>query len=539
METDEVSLLRKLMFLWNGKKLIIFAAVISGILSWIYAFNLPPVYKAECYFLPPNQDMNRISSLTGNLMNNTTAIMSERIGGVADLAGLPTTVTSGQMILGIMKRNTVLDVIIDRFSLMEVYRQEYRSRMRDKILRDILETDEDTKSGILKVSVTDENPQRAADIANAFVDTLQAKMLDLSLNEAVQRRVFFEEQLEKNREALNKAEAEMLEYQQISGSAIPETQMQERLRSITHLQQQIVAKNSEISALLTYARQDNPRVRAARSQLETLTKELERLESEQRASTPQLSVEYQRYAMNLHLATAAYEVVLKQYENAKIDEAQGFFPLQVVDHATPPDYKFKPRKAMIILVGTFLGTLMSIMFLAFREFVRSLNSRLNEYTEAYEPKPKPEHNHSYMSFVFVIFMTCAIFFLTFQSQPDTTELSMKFQSMLMSLYGEENIPLWVNSMIFLRSIAHIPLYFILSLAGFISFRLYGVRYVRSIVITLILSVCVGLCDEMIKMYIPGREFDMVDWLLDITGILSGLGTVMLVRLILSGLKHED
>ena len=102
-------------------------------------------------------------------------------------------------------------------------------------------------------------------------------------------------------------------YQQESGSAIPESQMQARLKSITDLQQQIVAKNAEISALLTYARSDNPRVKASRSQLATLTRELERLEAEQKASTPQLSVEYQRYAMNLHLATTAYEVVLKQY----------------------------------------------------------------------------------------------------------------------------------------------------------------------------------------------------------------------------------
>ena len=192
METDEISLVRKLIVLWNGRKLILFIALLSFIASAVYAFYLPPVYKAECHFLPPNQDTNRISSLTGSLMNNTTTIMTQRIGGVADLAGLPTTVTGGQMVMGILKRNVVLDEIIERFALMEVYKQEYKSRMRAKLLKDILETQEDTKSGIISVSVLDEDPQRAADMANAFVETLQAKMLDLSLGEAVQRRIFFE-----------------------------------------------------------------------------------------------------------------------------------------------------------------------------------------------------------------------------------------------------------------------------------------------------------------------------------------------------------
>ena len=78
--TEELSLLKKLVVLWHGRKLILFIALISFIASWIYASQLPLIYKASCYFLPPNQDMNRISSLTGSLMGNTTAITPERIG---------------------------------------------------------------------------------------------------------------------------------------------------------------------------------------------------------------------------------------------------------------------------------------------------------------------------------------------------------------------------------------------------------------------------------------------------------------------------
>ena len=548
--TEELSLLKKLVVLWHGRKLILFIALISFIASWIYASHLPLIYRASCYFLPPNQDMNRISSLTGSLMGNTTAITPERIGGVADLAGLPQTVTSGQMILGIMRRNTVVDVIIERFNLMEVYKQTYKSRMRDLLLYNILETEEDTKSGIITVSITDEDPQRAADIANAFVETLQAKMLDLSLNEAVQRRIFFEEQVEKSREALNKAEAEMLEYQREGGSSMPETQMQERLRSITHVQQQIIYKNSEISALLTFARPDNPRVRAAQSQLETLTKELERLESEQRAATPNLSVEYQRHAMNLHLATAAYEVVLKQYENAKIDEAQGFFPLQVIDYATPPDFKFKPSKARIILVGTFLGMMLGVLIVVVREFRKNMKLRLGSYLNtpeeipvSLEKKSQKSNKIKIISFIFVLSAIALILFLTFQSEPNTESISMKFQMMLMSFYDSDNIPSWVSNMIFLRAFAHIPLYMFLSVSAFISFYLYGMKFRRSLMIAFILSALTGLTDECIKIYLPGREFDFTDWILDITGIILGLGMTALLSLCTFKRKrtneHED
>ena len=542
IETDEISLLRKLLVLWNGKKLILFITFISAIASGIYAFNLPLIYKAECYFLPPNQDTNRISSVTGNMMGNTTAVTSRRVGGVADLAGLPQSVTGGQMIVGILKRNSVLDEIIERFDLMEVYQQGSKFRMRGKLLGQILEATEDNKSGLITVSVLDEDPKRAADMANAFVEVLQAKMLDLSLNEAVQRRIFFEEQLEKSREAMNKAETEMLTYQRESGSAIPETQMQARLLSITNLRQQIVEKNAEISALLTYARPDNPKVRAARSQLSTLMEELARLEEEQKTSTPQLSVEYQRYAMNLHLAVTAYEVLLKQYENAKIDEAQGFFPLQVVDYATPPDVKFKPGRAKILLIGTFLGFVGGCMIVVLREFYKNIKARLKAYMPEPEREPEREpvrHRKSLLPFVFVIFAVCVIFFLTFQSQPDTSAVSGKFQSILESLFGYGNVPEWVKSMSFLRAFAHVPLYLFLGLSAYASFRLYGLTVKRTIVIAFLLSACVGLADESIKIFIPGREFDLVDWVLDVTGILAGILLSVLINVIFGRRSRDE
>lgn len=150
-----------------------------------------------------------------------------------------------------------------------------------------------------------------------------------------------------------------------------------------------------------------------------------------------------------------------------------------------------------------------------------------------KPEETAQSNRkSLLPFVFVVFATAAIFFLTFQSQPDTSEISRKFQRLLMSFYDRGNIPAWVKNMTFLRTFAHVPLYFFLSVSAYSSFWLYGVKFRRSLMISLLLSVCVGLFDEMIKIFIPGREFDIVDWTFDIAGIIAGLCAVMLVRLIL-------
>ena len=202
---EENSLIRKLLILWNGRKLIFTLAFIFAILSTAFSFYLTPIYKAECHFLPPNKDMNKLGVFVSRLNSN------EKIGGFADSASFPDTVTSGQMMLGVIKRDSVVDAIIDKFSLMEVYKQDYRIKMREMVVRKLMETNEDTKSGIISIGILDEDPQRAADIANAFLETLQEKMLNMSLNDAIQRRVFFEKQLFQARQYLDDVQKEMLD----------------------------------------------------------------------------------------------------------------------------------------------------------------------------------------------------------------------------------------------------------------------------------------------------------------------------------------
>lgn len=537
MDNDENALIKKIFILWKGRNFILILTIIFGIFSIVYALYLPPIYKAECYFLPPNQDMSKLS----NIYSNVTTRPVERVGGLADLNGLPTTVTGGQIMLAILKRNAVLDVIIDRFALMQVYKQKQRSKMRELIIKKLIETQEDTKSGIVSVGVLDENPSRAAAMANAFVETLQKKMLDLSLNEAVQRKVFFEEQVNKTREALHKAEKELLDYQNKLGIAIPESQLQARLNSITELQREIASKRVEISALSTYARPDNPRLKVANSQLEALIKQLERLENEQRTTNPQLSVEYQRYVLNLELATKTYEAVLKQYEAAKLDEAQGFFPLQVVDYATVPDTKYKPSRARIIILGSFIGFVLGCLIVVMKHFLRNLTQSVKNYAQENDINYQTNNKKSnwfkkLLAFTPAILIIVAIIILTFQTKFNSEELSSKFQMLLKNFLGENNTSEWVLNMKILRSLAHIPMYLVLLLAIYVGFLINKIHWFKAILITLSITVTIGFFDEAVKVFLPNREFDVIDWIFDILGSVAGISLILALKVFCSILK---
>ncbi len=365
-EEQELTLLDIFTLLWRRKGLIFLLAFIFGAAATFYAFTTPFIYRGESSVLPPG-------SRGGGLM--------AQLGGFADFMGLGGASSSGQMLIGVLKSNSVVDAIIQKFNLEEYYEEEIRIQLRKMVL-DNLEAAEDKESGLVTIAFLDEDPKKAADIANEFVDQLQAKMRDISYKDALERREFFEEQLKQAQQQLNDAEQAMMKYQQNSGVLSLGSQTASLLGSIASLRNQIAAKNVEISSLASYAREDNPRLKLARSQLEAMTKELRRLEEEQKrterrqgrvisgdllsslGNVPELSVEYMRYERDLRFANVKYDTMLRQYENAKLSEASDFSTVQIIDRATPPDWKYKPRRAMIMIVGTMLGFSLGV-FIAF------------------------------------------------------------------------------------------------------------------------------------------------------------------------------
>ena len=368
---EEISLIDLFKIFWGRKILIINLTMIFAFGSLAYSLYLPFIYKAECRILPPSQGSSRMAGLMAQM------------GGLADLVGLSGggAANSGQMMIGILKGNTVVDAIIDRFKLMDLYEEDIRLAMRKTVVEKILEVEEDIKSGIVTVAALDEDPVRAADIANAFVEELQKRLQGLSLTEAGQRRLFFEAQLKQAQQSLADAEDAMLRYQQESGVIVLEPQMKALLESITALRGKIAEKNVEVSSLQTYAKQNNPQLKLAQSQLEAMNQELERLEEQQKMSgkafpsmsqAPELGMEYQRYYRDVQIAGAMYEVMLKQFEAAKLDEAKDFSTVQIVDPATPPDYKYKPSRAKITIIGTVLGLLLGCAWAFFSDYIHTL-----------------------------------------------------------------------------------------------------------------------------------------------------------------------
>ena len=365
-DNDEINLLDLLIVLLKRKRLILGITFISALITAIVSLIMPPVYRAETSLLPPQPSSSMALQALSQLAGGAAGIGAEVLG----------IKTPADLYAGLLKSNTVLDRIIDRFKLMELYDKEYRIDAR-KALLDNIEVNVDKKSNIITLSVEDKDPVRAAQMANAFVEELKALTKGLAITEASQRRLFFEEQLKDTRLALIKAEEDLKKFQEKTGAIKVEEQAKAVIEGIATLRAQIAAKEVEIKVMKTYSTPYNPDLQRAEEALRAMKAELQKLEAKEGKNPdplmptgrmPEVGMEYLRKLRELKFNETLYDLLLKGYETARLDEARDAVVIQVVDKAIPPDKRAKPKRTLMVLVATFTGFFLSIFIALFIEY---------------------------------------------------------------------------------------------------------------------------------------------------------------------------
>ena len=360
---EEVDLLDLLLVLAKRKKLILGITLGAAVLTAIISLLLPPIYKAETKILAPQQGS---SGMTSQFLS--------QLGGAAGLLGVALPVkTPNELYIDMLKSRTVLDRIIDRFHLMKAYKKKYREDARKNLLQ-ALNAQEQKRSGIVSVLVEDRDPQKAADMANAFVEELKALSGGLAVTEAAQRRLFFEEQLKGTKVALVMAEEAIKGFQEKTGALQIDSQAKAMIEGIANLKAMIAAKEVQLKVLRSYATLQNPDLQKIEEELRGLKAEMSKLEAggEGGYSTlmptgrmPEVGTGYYRRLRDLKFNETLYELLAKQYEMAKLDEARDAAIIQVIDLAVPPERRVRPRRTLMVLVASITALFLSTFFAIF------------------------------------------------------------------------------------------------------------------------------------------------------------------------------
>jgi len=360
--SGEISLLQLLIILAEKRGLILGVTAVFAIVSVTAAFLLPKWYTASARILPPQQSQSLASSFLSQLGG---------AGSLAAVAGKDLGLKNpNDLYVSMLKSRTVADALVQRFQLQAVYGKDILSDVRKKLEKcsDIT----DTRDGLIRISVQDRDPKRAAAMANDYVDQLRRMTAGLALTEAAQRRLFFDFQLQKAKESLAVAEQNLRETQQRTGLIQLDSQAKAIIESVASVRGQIAAKELALRSMRTYATDQNAGVVLAQQELAAMRQQLTKLERQQNAGSgdlhiptnqiPEVGLEYVRALREVKYNETIFEVLAKQYEIAKVDEAKQGSVIQVIDTAIEPDRHSWPIRWLLVLVSTTMGFLGSVLF---------------------------------------------------------------------------------------------------------------------------------------------------------------------------------
>ena len=363
-DDDEINLMDLVLVLAKHNRFIIKLTASVAVLAVIYALLQPNIYTAKTVILPPQQGASTASMLLGQL------------GGLAGLAGGAAGIKSpNELHIGMLKSRTVADKMIARFNLKQKFKAKTMEATRAALAGG---TEIKTgKDGFITIEYSDKDPKFAASVANAYVEELDKLNNTLAVTEASRKRLFFETQLKMTRDNLAAAEVGFKQTQERTGLIQPEAQGQAIIMAASNLRAQVTAAEVKLQSMGSFATPQNPDYQKLQQTLTSLRAQLAKAERNgvqgrgdimvPTGKLPETGLEYIRKMRDLKYQETLFELLSKQFEIAKIDEAKEAALIQVVDKALVPEQKSKPKRSLIVILATLMAFFLSVLLAFVRE----------------------------------------------------------------------------------------------------------------------------------------------------------------------------
>jgi tyrosine-protein kinase Etk/Wzc len=376
-----------------SKRRKLFARVAIGcVLATILAALFSPSrYIASVVILPPQQSASASAALMAQL--GSAGILAS---GGAGALGIK---NPNDQQIALLKSRPVEDALIARFHLQSLFHKRHLSSTR-KTWEKITKADNGIRDGLIRLSVTDSDPNRAAELANAWVEEYRRFTATLALSEASQRRLFYEEQLNAARQDLSRAEEKMKQVEQRTGIIDMDSQGKGMIEAAAVLRGQLAAKQIEIEATKQFAGALNPDLARSEQEARSMEAQLSAMDVASdrkhgdlivpKGKSTEVSLDFDRALREVKYRETIQDLLLRQYEGARVDEARQGALIQVVEPALAPDRPDSSYKFLILLAGIFLALPIALVAAAAAEVVsvligsrRNTGSWVMAFEEAY------------------------------------------------------------------------------------------------------------------------------------------------------------
>ena len=379
---DEINLIDYFLVLLKRKKMIFCIVVAAIIISVVVSLLLPKMYTATARVLPPQESDSGLSALLSQSGGPLGGLTGSFVGGK----------TTSDLYVGMLKSRNVADALIKQFNLKELYGKKYLEDVYQHLSRRT-NIRVSRKDQIISVSVEDQDPKRAADMANTYLDALDRINRTVNITEGQRKRMFLEERLKEAKKDLSGAEKELKEFQEKYKLVAIEEQAKVAIEGAAKIKAEIIVAQTELEVLKQFGTERQNEAVMLKSKITELQNQLTRIESGNPGKDvlkeygmaegesnfyipfnelPALGMQLGRLMREAKIQEKVFELVTSQYEMAKIEEAKDINTIQILDSAVPPDKKSSPKRALIVILSTLIAFFLSVFLAFFVEYIQRL-----------------------------------------------------------------------------------------------------------------------------------------------------------------------
>jgi uncharacterized protein involved in exopolysaccharide biosynthesis len=341
------------LLIFAQRKWLILGWALAGLVIGIIALlRAPTLYKSQGTIMPPQQEQS-------------SAALLSQLGALTAFAGVGSNLglkNPADLYIAILQTNLVADNMVDRFHLMDVYKIPDRDAAAATLRK--YSKFSASKDGLIQITVEDKDPKHTTELVNGYADELFRQNNRLAIGAAAQRRQFFQQQLAEEKDRLADAEITLKQTQQSTGVLQLSGQAQTIIGQEANIQANITSHEVELGALLSSSTEQNPDVVRLRTELSGLRAQLAGLQKGSNGAMlsqqefPAAGLQYIRKERDMQYHQTLYELLARQLEAARIDEAKASPTVQVVDPPQVPKGPSWPRPFLFILLGLVLGTML-------------------------------------------------------------------------------------------------------------------------------------------------------------------------------------
>jgi uncharacterized protein involved in exopolysaccharide biosynthesis len=356
------------------KKLIIINVFLVTVAAVVISLTIPNKYTATTSFISPKKKGGLFGDIAG--FSSSLKDLSRTLGG-----RLGTVSEEAYNYLVILQSRTASEKIIQKFNLREIYEIDEAKPYEDVIKA--LESFVDfniAEEGNIVISVTDEVPQRAAEMANYYVEILNEISTELSVTESRSNREFIEKRFIQAQNDIIALEDSMEVFSQKYNVLEMEEQIKAAIEVAAKLKAELEMAKLERDILVRNYGENNPLVIQANLKVNGLENQLTNLkfgeDKNLRSSlnvfvpfekVPETGVLYIRLMRNYEIQTKILEFIYPIYEQARIEEQKDIPVVLVVDKAKPPQKKSSPKRSLIVIGAFLISFLFSLGYTLIKE----------------------------------------------------------------------------------------------------------------------------------------------------------------------------